>query len=217
MKVFICADTLGGHMELLISQLTAAGIPVEWGDRGGNFSWHKRLLWYKDKLTETEGKVILTDGWDVLFQGTHEELDNIITDRIIISADRGCWPDKEVATSYPTSSTPWRYVNAGGIAGESRDILELLTYGLELGEKIPELLQDDQRFWTYLFLSQPERFQLDSNCIMFSTLYGAEDGDFDVDTTRGGLLNLKTHTHSQFIHANGSGNFSDEHIKLYGM
>lgn len=82
-------------MELLLLQLKKAEIEVIWGAFEGKFSWEKRLRYYKQELEKLDKDelVVLTDAWDVLFQGTREELEDLIpTDYTLFSAEMTCPP-----------------------------------------------------------------------------------------------------------------------------
>ena len=64
--------------------------------------------------------ILFTDSYDVLFNGTSEE----IVDRfrkmespIVFSAEKTCWPDVELKEQYPKSPTDYRYLNSGGFIG----------------------------------------------------------------------------------------------------
>jgi hypothetical protein len=220
MRVFICANAVGGHMELFMRQLTHAGVPVVWGAKPGEFSWQKRLEWFRDALrnhSNQEEKVVLSDGWDVVFQGTSAaEVEEKVPDcGVLIAGEKNCWPDADQQIFYPMGPTPWMFVNAGGIAGRVKHILEWLEHGFNCARSRPELLLDDQRFWTacYLYWGFPEA--VDYQCSLFQTMFLAASSDLTVRNQK--LINARTNQMPLFLHWNGGSNWPDSALRTLGM
>lgn len=211
MRVLICATHVRGTMQLLLDGLAQAGIEVEWGAPEGPFDWHSRLRWYAEatrRLPEAE-PVVLSDAWDVIFVGEREEVARKIpADRILISGEKNCWPDTELQIRYPQGRTPWQYVNAGNIAGPAGLLAEALS---RLAEPAMEpYLDDDQRYWTQLFLDDVEqrrgRIVIDQECELFQSLnlmIHWLEVVLDYRGERPRFGNKRTGHYPNFLHANG--------------
>lgn len=93
--------------------------------------------------------VISIDARDFIAVGPPEEFTAPIVP-LLISTEKGCWPDSHLASEYPKCDTPWKYAHSPFTIDLTR--LELLH---------PEWLQDwedDQRHVTKLFFGIEERF-----------------------------------------------------------
>ncbi len=232
MKVVICADRINGTMELYLCQLEVARIPTIWGppktpigheiDEAGKptgFSWEGKLRFQQETLESLppDEKVVLSDGWDVIFQGTAEEAEaKIPSDKILFSGEKNCWPDPQVQKSYPMGPTPWMFVNAGSIAGPAGLLLNAINVGFRNAKLRPELIKDDQRFWTDIFLHD-HRTKIDYQCILFQSMF-LLIGGMELGIREGGrLVNLRTKTYPNFFHYNGGGNWPEDLLKQLGM
>jgi len=235
MRVLSWSTGPGGHQELLAGQLAKAGISFHVGakekdanaEREGHRprrGWRAKLEWYRDALrVETRGElIVLSDAWDVVFTGTQEELHAKapLEGTVLISGEKNCWPDTLRQHEYPMGATPWMFVNSGGIYGWASDLLELLEWGLEhLG---PVAAEDDQRFWTSLFLKGQSpnwmlpRVKLDEECKVFQTMFLGVSDEFGV-VQEGRFKNLRTGTLPQFLHFNGGANWTERDLLQMGM
>ena len=121
--------------------------------------------------------VLFTDGYDTILLGGEKE----IMERyrriapeggIVISAEKTCYPDPSLASTYPTSATPYRFLNSGGIIGTAADILGALETMEEMKATMPEdpFLYSNQYLWTRMMLEKGNTgIRLDINCDLFQT------------------------------------------------
>lgn len=225
MRVLVCANAVQGTMPQLLDGLNGAGIDAEWGAPPGAFDWPARLRWYAQAvrhLPESE-PVILSDGWDVIFNGTKEEVaGKIPADRILISGEKNCWPDAPVQIRYPQGATPWQYVNAGNIAGPAGLLAEALSRMDD--ETMSPFVGNDQRFWTKLFLddlgNESRRFVIDQQCELFQSInlmihWLEREIEHRDEGPR--FRNKRTGSYPNFIHANGMPGIPTELLEALGM
>jgi len=121
--------------------------------------------------------VLFTDGYDTILLGGEKEIMDryrrVSPDKgIVVSAEKTCYPDPNLADDYPLATTPYRFLNSGGIIGRAADILD----ALEEIEQIKSQLTDDpfqfsnQYLWTRIMLKEGNpRIKLDVNCVLFQT------------------------------------------------
>ena len=113
---------------------------------------------------------------------------------LIISAEKGCYPDSHNRGKFPIVPHEWKYLNSGQIYGR-RDVF------MNLFEQNPVRFEDDdQRWYTDRFLERRSSISLDY-CNIFQSVAFEVEGDFTLTYNR--LYNNKTHTFPMFIHGNG--------------
>jgi hypothetical protein len=192
-----------GTFDKYEAQLQQAGIPLHiephdlelsnnnLGDLNLRISFMRRLLL---KVRDYR-RLILTDGWDMLFYGTREELIAKTPDGVLLSAERVCWPEPELAPRFPDTGTEWRYVNGGGMAGTHKALTAwteaLAAYAPEHGEFV------DQRLLNRLRMENAPLAQIDSTTKLFYTMT-RESGQLEVRNGR--PYNRFTGEYPNFIH-----------------
>ncbi|KAK9501159.1 hypothetical protein O3M35_002249 [Rhynocoris fuscipes] len=186
------------------------GMHEKW--EGGNMNYrgggHKvnllrrALKPYKDNTSKI---VMFTDSYDVIFLGGVDqilqrfiELDS----RLVFSAEVFCWPDEDLASKYPVTESPYKYLNSGGLIGYASDLYTLLD-SQRLKNK-----DDDQLYYTNLFLDktlrEKYRMRLDHKASIFQNIHGAEnDLKLDTDVEGSSLENILTGTKPLVLHGNG--------------
>lgn len=113
---------------------------------------------------------------------------------LIISSEKGCYPDSNNRGKFPTVPHEWKYLNSGQIYGRREDFMKLF-------EQNPVRFEDDdQRWYTDRFLERRSSISLDY-CNIFQSVAFEVEGDFTLTYNR--LYNNKTHTFPMFIHGNG--------------
>jgi len=224
MKVLICATSIEKTMGAYLLQLKRAGIDVVWGSPespiGHNgIGWAGKLKWQRNALSALDPKeqVILSDGWDVLLQGPRKVVEGLIPDEgeIVVAGEKNCWPDPKLQIHYPMGPTPWMFVNSGLIAGEAGALLGEIERGYAAGD--PKLLEDDQRLWTWLFLTG-EKIFIDYNCRLFQTTF------LNIVGTELGICNETKQIHNQktgmipcFLHCNAGQDWTERELNLMGI
>lgn len=169
---------------------------------------------FGDKLLETYSYLkrhpdithfFYTDAWDTIV--TKTMADTLLKikdfDKILLSAERGCYPHPEKATLYPDSGSPFNYVNGGGWFCNASIFCALIeTYPLT-----PEVV--DQVWLTDLFLNNPDTVQLDTTCEVFQTIAFCPEDNFKIHGRYWGVptdnvvRNTLTNTYPTFLHGNG--------------
>lgn len=223
MIVLICATSVEKTMPLYLRQLEQAGFEVRWGAPASPIGhkgqgWTGKLVWQREALSQlsAEEKVIISDGWDVVFQGDRAEVEEKFPPpgRILITGEKACSPDRDVQILYPMGPTAWMFVNSGGIAGKAGDLRSEMERGFTYGPA--RLLEDDQRFWTWLFLSG-KVIDIDYQCRLFqSTFMQIVGADLGVGWD-GRMVNMCTKTKPNFLHWNGGSDWPVEGLKVLGM
>lgn len=202
MKVVIAADDFkAGYLPLLSTQLTAAGMEFEVVPVTKPWAWKKKVEAWIRGIGDHTGKVALVDAYDVLFFGTPEELDAKITSPLIFAGDRVCWPQEQLKPSYPPCHLPWRFVNAGGVAGDGPTVKRFLTFVASLMKlTIPAHRMDcEQNYFTDQYLHGVGG--IDIQCNIFHCML--KDPPGTLAPAMGRWMNTVTGTLPVFIHGQG--------------
>jgi len=157
--------------------------------------------WTRDCLDNT--LLLFMDSYDVVVVGGETEIvakymvsasASACANPILFSAEKSCWPRRNLAKHYPSVDSPYRYLNSGGYIGKARDIYDLISAN-PIGPT-----DDDQLYFTYAFFSWRSKIQLDYRCAMFQTLNDAMD---DVVILQNRPYNRLHSTWPIMIHGNG--------------
>lgn len=147
-------------------------------------------------------ELIFVDAYDVLFLSTPKEIESKILDRskMLVSVEKGCWPQADLSSKYPETKSEWKYINSGTYYAP-RDV-----YMKMIENNPPQYSDDDQLYLTNEFLNNPNDFVLDYNCEVFQChSFVAED---DYKYKDGRVFNLKTNSIPCIIHGNGRSDLS---------
>lgn len=126
---------------------------------------------------------------------------------VLFSAELTCWPDKSLANKYPSSMTGYRYLNSGSFMGYRDDLLTLVS-----GAQVSNT-DDDQLYFTRLFLGTDSNIILDHHCQLFQTLAGTNGTDIRLCRNR--IYNTVTNSYPVFIHGNGMSKYKLNHYQNY--
>ncbi len=124
--------------------------------------------------------VLFTDAYDVIMLMNEVEILSKYSklsepSKVLVSADRFCSPDPELAKYFEVKHTGYSYVSGGGMMGKVSDFISILDKITEV-EKVDKPESNklyswcDQYLWTKTFIQYPELFTIDSNCEIFQTL-----------------------------------------------
>lgn len=142
---------------------------------------------------------IFCDAFDVVALGNIQEFENNLgrnKDKIILSAERNCWPDKSLERWYePRTIDGWDFVNSGLYYAPRDKFIEMVE------RHMPTYDDDDQLYMSKMYLFEFDDMLLDSNCMLFQSYSFINNGDFSYDNSR--VKNLNTDTNPVFIHGNG--------------
>lgn len=174
---------------------------------------------FQDKLTNfynflqkiDDNKIVsFVDSYDVTIV---DNADNIIKKflsfkkPIVISAEKGCWPDKNIKRLYPKSKTPFKYVNSGTYIGYAGAIKKMLSEFKKNNYNCSNILNkkfnvsDDQRCLTTYYLKNQDIVVLDYTQKIFSCLYATDPSNFDV-ISQNKVINKVTNTQTSMLHGN---------------
>ena len=160
--------------------------------------------------------VMFVDANDVIFYDNQENIKKKFLEfnkNIVLSAEKYCWPDKEITEYYPeeTKNEIFRYVNSGGYMGYVKDLKEMLnTYNkgkncLKYNQKdnnIPDGYVSDQRCLHKYYLENLDKIAVDNKQKIWSVCAGTNREDYDI-TGYKYLYNKITNEKSSVLHANG--------------
>jgi hypothetical protein len=142
------------------------------------------------------------DANDVVVLGTlqeaYEKLEaNYGTDKLVASAERGCWPRQDWEKNYVDRfDHRFNYLNSGLYYSPSELFINLVE------SYMPAYEDDDQKYLTEIFLfDNLDRVVLDNNCEVFQSYSFIDPDDYAYSGTR--LHNLKTGTEAPLVHGNG--------------
>ena len=149
--------------------------------------------------------VMFVDSYDVVLTAGPDEVVKAFQKfkaDVVFSAEGFCWPDLSLAEQYPeVKPNEKRYLNSGGFIGYAPKIAELFMEKLNDDD-------DDQLYYTRIFLDQNRReklsMKLDTKSAIFQNLNGAMD---EVTVKFKGnssyLYNFKTGFQAAVVHGNG--------------
>jgi len=120
--------------------------------------------------------VIYSDAADTYFLKSFEPGDSLL-----ISAEKACFPDGELAEVYPKTLTPWKYVNAGNWCGPIDFAIEFFErYKLNSHQGKHA---NGQREWHHAFLQSQKdnlNIHLDYQCLFMQSIAFEDPGDFSI-------------------------------------
>ena len=193
-----------GLFDHYLGQLLAAGIPVHIEPLNGelangnlgDLNLRIEFMWRILAAVRHYRKLVLTDAWDMLFYGTRKELVAKVPDHgMVLCAERVCWPEPDLAASFPDTGTPWRYVNGGAIAGDFDSLIEWTTWLDQYKEEYGTFV--DQRLFNRRRAAGDSMTPIDSKTELFYTMT-QENGE--LVKRDGRPYNLVTGEAPAFIH-----------------
>lgn len=219
-KVFtVATERTDGFLRFIRStrvydiNVTVLGLDSEWkggnmAGQGGGFKINLLRQAIETLKSQKDTIVLFTDSYDVIFTARLENIVRKFKDsgaRILFSAEKYCWPDEDLAKSYPpVALEAYKYLNSGAFIGYAPQVYDLITV-----EPVGDT-DDDQRYYTKQFLNakirEKLRIQLDSQSKLFQNLNGAKNDiklDVDLESNQGVLQNIKFLTYPCIIHGNG--------------
>lgn len=176
----------------------------------------QKIIYLRDEIKEwgdLENTIILfSDSYDVIFNDSPKEIVRKFREfesPIVFSAEKTCWPNKDLADQYPKVDGEYKYLNSGGIVGYGNHILKMVDIEIEKSD-------DDQEYYTKYFLksilSDSEEIILDYNQNLFQTLNMSVD-EVKVDASK--IHNTVTNTTPSILHGNGPNYIKDKLDEIY--
>jgi len=167
--------------------------------------------------------VILTDCWDVLFLASPVEIVNYLrcfTAPIVISAERTLFPDKDYG-EYPESFTSdVKYLNAGFIVAERKELISLLEH-LDVDNQ-PDDFKNPDDSWTHFseqellhhaYVEQFVPIELDKHNLLCQNMFKTLPGEVVIEEGR--IYNTISKIHPSVIHWNGPAKTEAELLPAY--
>jgi hypothetical protein len=178
------ADKFGWNLEVIVT---------EWKGFGTKLIETYNHLKKNSQITE----FIFVDAYDVIALSSPQEVIEKIKDRtkMLISVEKNCWPNSELASQYPKTDSEWKYINSGSYYSPSKLFIDMIE------ANPPFYIDDDQLWLTNRFLNNPNDKVLDYDCEVFQAYSFIADDDFGYKNKR--LQNLKTKSQPVLIHSNG--------------
>jgi hypothetical protein len=178
------ADRFGWNLEI---------IATEWKGFGTKLIETYNYLKKNPQITE----FIFVDAYDVIALSTPQEVIEKIKDRtkMLISVEKNCWPNSELASQYPKTDSEWKYINSGSYYSPSNLFIDMIE------DNPPLYVDDDQLYFSLEWLKNQSIALLDYDCEVFQAYSFIADDDFGYENKR--LQNLKTKSQPVLIHSNG--------------
>jgi hypothetical protein len=218
--VACCYSHRNHYLPILEEQASARGFGLV--SEEIQFSWSNMVLWTLDVCRRFPHDLLFFVGaWDTVCVGDVDELRDLdLQSCITLTGDINCWPDKSKESDFdkkvPGVRSPWRYVNTGPLTGLGANIGDAIDWGWERFPVQPGELyggDNDQRFWTDLYLQSPFDIMIDYECRVGQTLQGKHPGMLYIEKKVGGrgrVRNDLNDTYPVFVHANGQNSFPPE-------
>jgi hypothetical protein len=139
---------------------------------------------------------LYTDAFDTFCFGDGKEVlekFNAFGAKMVVSAEKNCFPNPLLAKFYPETTSEYKYVNGGGFMTTAGYFSELYDRKDHEG--------NDQTWLTNRFLRKRGEIALDYGCEIFQTLVLTNESEFGVDGAR--LVNKAFGSRPCFVHGNG--------------
>lgn len=196
-------------IRMLAASAKRCGIDLFPYGKGGRFNG-----WGDVKVTkllpllaslEDEGftHVLYTDGRDSLFVRDRGHIIHsyhaLGSPPCVLSAEKNCYPDWDLASDFPDRGTPWRYPCAGQYMGE-------IPYIREYWAKIQKAythLDDNDQAWIARGMVDGllDEVILDSYCDIFQSVVDGNEIDWSKENNA--WVNLTTDSQPSVLHFNG--------------
>lgn len=151
---------------------------------------------WAESYTGDATHMLYTDAFDTLaLAGQDEVIAKFPECKMLISAEKNCYPHPERAGEYPKVESAWKYVNGGGWITE----IEYFKYlcgkeGLHSGSH-------DQVWLMEAYLRNQSEIKLDTSCEIFQTIAFSHQHEWIEDAKR--FINVVHKTKPVFFHGNG--------------
>ena len=163
-----------------------------------------KILWLKEQLSKQNLSkahiVLFVDAYDVINLGSAAEIVAKFTrfgSDLVISGEKGCHPDPQLAREFDSNAPPFRYPNSGGYIGYSSAVMEMLNSA----EISPH--EDDQRFVSRYVIQNPRKCSIDTNCEIFLPLFDVVASDLELTNDEQRVLLRDKGTQPCILHGNG--------------
>lgn len=184
MKIVTCASNTKqvGYIHGLVASCRFFGLDLVTLETKNWTTHRQKDILLKDylQLRNPDEIVFFTDAYDVLFTNSETEIKQKYAKlykpgKILISADRICSPDHNLAKFFESSSFGYNFPNTGGMIGKVKDMLNILskvsqTEVMDKSKENSEYKWSNQYLWTKTIIQYPDLVTLDHNCEIFQTM-----------------------------------------------
>jgi hypothetical protein len=176
------------------------------------FSWAGMVEWeYAVAAQYPRDTICFVDTWDFIMQGSAQDvIEALGGSYLLFHSEATCWPEPHKADLFPESPTKARYLNGTGPCGTGEAIAEAISHGMRnfpiRGREASIFADNDQRFWTDVFLSGWGR--IDYYQALSVSMNATDFDEFKIVERK---LVLNTGITPAFVHANGAsrGKYAD--------
>jgi hypothetical protein len=198
------------------------GLGLKWngGDMSNGPGGGQKINLLKEELNswdiskQKSTVVLFTDSYDVVFAAPPEVIldnyNNFGIDTVLFSSEKSCWPNKDLSQDYPQTSSEYKYLNSGGFIGLAYNIINIINENCILDT------DDDQLYFTKIFLSKKYNIKLDYECKIFQTLNCATS-DINIDYFKKQVQNKICKTTPNVIHGNGPSCIKNYLLKKFSL
>lgn len=143
--------------------------------------------------------MLYTDAFDTLaLTGPDEVMSKMPDCKMLISAEKNCYPHPERAGEYPATDSAWKYVNGGGWIAEIEYFKYLCVQeGLNSGSH-------DQVWLMEAYLNNRGEIKIDTECEIFQTIAFSHTHEWKQQEDR--FVNVALNSKPVFFHGNGHTN-----------
>ena len=150
----------------------------------------------RDNLKDND-IILFSDAYDVYYSGNKStiiERFNKMNKPIVFGGEQCCYPDASKSSLYPTTNSPFRYLNSGLFIGRVYALRESMKDYVYLDDT------DDQLWWTNKFLERQDLIELDYNNLLFLNCVWLNKEDLIIYEDKVTFRNGNT---PQLTHGNG--------------
>ena len=188
------------------------------GHGHGKGFFMKFLLTYEYiKYLPDDHIVMFVDGYDVLIINNQENIINKYYEltkgkKTLFSTEKFCWPNEALSSSYPETSSIYKYLNSGTYISTVKILKKLYIILMKKIYRFHYFFDfrvDDQECFTEIFLFEnQDLIMLDYYADIFNCLYDSID---DIEFKDNKIYNKTTKTYPMVLHGN---NDSVKHFLL---
>lgn len=117
---------------------------------------------------------------------------------LVVSGEKTCFPFGDMASKFPESPSPWKYMNPGMYIGEIPTLLDVMSKCASFYQ----LQTNDQGHWYEAWNKYELPITVDENCQLFQTM-SESNWDEEFALEEGRLVNKITGTRPCVVHFNG--------------
>ncbi|KAJ7393603.1 Procollagen-lysine,2-oxoglutarate 5-dioxygenase 1 [Desmophyllum pertusum] len=216
LAITVATDETDGYKRFMRSakvnniDVKVLGMGEEWrgGDMRNPGGGHKiNILKKETELHRNESNLVLmfVDSYDLILLADPQEFLKKFLEfnaNMVFSAEGFCWPDRGLKDQYPEVSHGKKYLCSGGFIGYA------LTFHQVVADHAIEDVEDDQLYYTKIFLDKQKRdklkLKLDNKAEIFMNLNGAQDEvEIKFSGDKAWLVNKEYNTQPLVAHGNG--------------